>query len=70
MTTKKGATMTVAEARALLGISPATMAKLIRQGELHAETDPLDKRYKLVKRSEVAALLARSRQAHGEEHSE
>ena len=58
---KGGATMTVAEAMRFLGVSKTKMAKLIAEGALHATTDPLDKRYKLVQRAEVEALKAQSR---------
>jgi hypothetical protein len=36
------------------------MAALIASGDLHTQPDPLDKRIKLIRRSEVDALLARS----------
>lgn len=60
MTAKKGATMTVAEAQRALGVSKAKMARLLSEGALHATPDPLDKRFKLIPRAEVEALLARS----------
>lgn len=64
MTAKKGGdTMTVAEAQRELGVSKVKMARLLREGALHAEPDPLDKRYKLIPRTEVEALKARSRGA-------
>lgn len=56
-----GETMTVAEAQRALGVSKVKMARLIAEGALHAEPDPLDKRYKLISREEVDALKARSR---------
>lgn len=62
MTAKKGVTLTVTEAMALLHVSKAKMAKLLREGALHAVVDPLDKRYKLIQRAEVMALLARTRE--------
>ncbi len=52
--------LTVGEARALLGISNKTMARLISEGMLSTIGDPLDKRLKLVKRADVEALAARS----------
>ena len=52
--------MTVAEAREALGVSKPKMARLLQEGTLHAEPDPLDKRYKLIARAEVEALKARS----------
>lgn len=53
-------TMTVAEAQRELGVSKAKMARLIADGVLHAEPDPLDKRFKLIARADVAVLKARS----------
>jgi excisionase family DNA binding protein len=53
--------MTIAEATQYLGISNKTMARLIREGALPWQHDPLDKRSKLVKRSDVEALKARSK---------
>lgn len=52
--------MTIAEARDFLGIGNKKMAQLLKDGELAAVPDPLDKRSKLVKRSDVEALKARS----------
>ena len=52
--------MTVGEARALLAVSRAKMAKLIAAGVLHAEPDPLDKRVRFIKREEVERLAAQS----------
>ena len=53
--------MSVAAARELLGISKTTMTKLIKRGELPiVGTDPLDRRSRLVRRSDVEAILARS----------
>lgn len=52
--------MTVGEARDLLGISKPIIARLIREGELTVILDPLNRRVKLIKRSEVEALKARS----------
>jgi hypothetical protein len=60
MAAKRGDTMTVAEAQRELGVSKVKMAKLLREGALHAEADPLDKRFKLIPRAEVDALKARS----------
>jgi predicted DNA-binding transcriptional regulator AlpA len=44
------------EAQRLLGVSHATMARLIREGTLRHFPNPLDRRVKLVSRSEVLAL--------------
>lgn len=60
---KGGDTMTVKEAQELLGVSKAKMARLIAAGTLHAATDPLDSRYKLIPRAEVEALKAQSQRS-------
>jgi excisionase family DNA binding protein len=52
--------MTVAEAVEYLGIGNKKMAKLLKEGTLSWQPDPLDGRSKLVKRSDVDALMARS----------
>ena len=52
--------MTVTEARRLLRVSKGKMAKLIREGNLPNEDDPLDERVKLVKRSDAEALMKRN----------
>jgi hypothetical protein len=44
------------EARAILGISAHTMAKLLRNRKLVVYQDPLDERKKLVSRAEVLSL--------------
>ncbi len=46
----------VAEARKLLGVSPIKMAELLRSGHIRHFPYLLDKRVKLVSRSEVMAL--------------
>jgi predicted DNA-binding transcriptional regulator AlpA len=46
----------VAEARKLLGVSRIKIAELIRDGYIRHFPYPLDKRVKLVSRSEVLAL--------------
>lgn len=66
MTATREDTMTVAEAQRELGVSKSKMARLIADGVLHAEPDPLDKRYKLVARVEVEALKARSIRGEGD----
>lgn len=48
------------DARKLLGVSPIKMAELIRTGTLAHWPDPLDKRVKLVSKSEVERLKASS----------
>lgn len=57
---KRGTTMTIAEAQQMLKVSKAKIARLIKAGDLPATEDPLDKRFKLVERADVEALLARS----------
>ena len=52
--------VTIAEARAILGVSKPRMAELLREGALIAEENPLDKRSKLVKRADVEALARRA----------
>ena len=51
--------LTVTQAREELGLTKPVMARLIRDGVLHAEPHPFDKRMKIVRRSEVEALKAR-----------
>ena len=53
--------MTATEARILLGISKAKMAQLIRDKVLPTEESLLNKRVKLVRRTDVEALAARPR---------
>jgi hypothetical protein len=48
--------ITTTEARKLLGISSATMTKLIRNAVVVTYSDPLDSRVKLVSRAAVLAL--------------
>ncbi len=52
--------MTVGEAREYLRVSRAKMTKLIKDGVLPSEPDPLDGRIRLVKRADVEALAERS----------
>lgn len=51
--------ITVAEARDLLGVSKRKIAQLIDEGVLPAEPNVLDKRSKVVKRSDVEELKKR-----------
>lgn len=51
--------MTVAEARDYLGVSKKKIAELIEEGVLPSESNPLDKRSKLVLRSAVEELKAK-----------
>ncbi len=52
--------MTVGEAREYLGVGNKKIAKMLKDGTLPSQPDPLDQRSKLVKRSDVEALKARS----------
>jgi excisionase family DNA binding protein len=52
--------LSVAEAMEYLGIGNKKMAKLLKEGALPWQLDPLDGRSKLVKRSDADALMARS----------
>lgn len=49
----------VSEARKLISVSRIKMAELIRDGHLRHFSYPIDRRVKLVSRSEVLALKAR-----------
>jgi excisionase family DNA binding protein len=51
--------LTVAEAQEELGVNRRTIAALIRRGDLPAEPNPFDRRSKLVKRADLAALKAK-----------
>ena len=53
--------ISVTAARQMLEISKTTMTRLLQRGELPVVgTDPLDRRSRLVRRSDVLAILARS----------
>jgi Helix-turn-helix domain len=52
--------MTAAEAADYLGVGNKKMARMLKEGTLPWQPDPLDERFKLVKRSDVEALAARS----------
>ena len=56
-----GEYMTAGEAREYLGVSKPKMAQLLRDGVLHAEIDPLNRHYKWIRRTEVAALKAQQK---------
>jgi hypothetical protein len=49
--------ITLTVARSLLGVSRTKIWRLVREGTLMVYSNPLDKREKLVKRSQVEALL-------------
>jgi hypothetical protein len=51
------------EARKILGVSPNKMSKLVTDGTLHYELDPLDQRVKLVFLKDVEKLKRQSRKA-------
>lgn len=47
----------VTEAQKMLGVSKKKMASLLSEGTLSYETDPLDKRVKLVKLIDIERLM-------------
>lgn len=51
--------ITVAEARDILGVSDPKIARIIREGKLAAEENPVDKRSKIIRRAEVLALATK-----------
>jgi hypothetical protein len=53
----------LSEARKILGVSPNKMSKLVTDGTLRFELDPLDRRVKLVLLREVEKLRQFSRRA-------
>ena len=53
----------LSEARKILRVSPNKMSKLVTEGTLHFELDPLDRRVKLVLLKEVEKLRQFSRRA-------
>jgi predicted DNA-binding transcriptional regulator AlpA len=55
--------ITTKEARALLGVSPLTMARILRDGTLRHFPNPIDKRQKLVSKGEVLALKPKRAEA-------
>ena len=55
--------ITVTEARRLLGISANKMSALIGSGTLPYEQDPLDRRFKLVRRVDVEGLMRKRNQS-------
>lgn len=52
--------ISVAEARELLRVSKPRMAKLLAEGTLAWEPNPVDRRSKLVKRADVQALARKA----------
>ena len=59
--TDPSALINLTEARKILGVSPNKMSKLVTDGTLHYEIDPLDQRVKLVPRADVEKLKLHSR---------
>lgn len=51
--------MKISQAAKFLGISFSTMSNMVGSGKIHYETDVLDRRVKLVKRSDLEELLQR-----------
>ena len=51
--------MQLSLAAKFLGISPSTLSNMINSGKIKYESDPLDNRVKLVKRSDLEAILRR-----------
>ncbi len=49
--------ITLAEARALLGISKVTMARLVKEGRFTIYENPRDRRQKLVEEAAVRAAV-------------
>lgn len=57
----KSTMVTMSEAAQLLGVSNTTIWRLVREGVLTAQRDPLDRRSKLIGRADLERLLAGSR---------
>jgi hypothetical protein len=57
---QRAAKLTAGEAQKFLGCSPAKMTMLLLSGQLAYERDPLDRRAKLIKRTDLEALLRQS----------
>lgn len=57
---EKADLITLTVARNILGVSRTKIWRLVREGTLRAYANPLDKREKLVQRSQVEALLTNS----------
>lgn len=53
--------VTMREAAALLGVSTSKMWRLVRDGELSTEANPVDRREKLVRRADLERLRRRHR---------
>lgn len=61
ISTDPSSMINLTEARKILGVSPNKMSKLVTDGTLHYEMDPLDQRVKLVPRADVERLKQYSR---------
>jgi hypothetical protein len=59
MTEKKQPWITGEEARKILDVAPATFARLVREGVLKYEVNPLDNRQKLFDKQAVIELRDR-----------
>lgn len=51
--------VSVAEARDMLGVSEPKIARMIKEGLLKADPNPVDKRGKIIRRADVEALAAK-----------
>lgn len=49
--------MKLSQAAKFLGISPSTLSNLVGSGKIAVEDDPLDRRVKLVKRTDLEEIL-------------
>ncbi len=54
--------MKLSEARKFLGVSASKMTTLVGSGRIAVEDDPLDRRVRLVRRSDLEKLLRRRTQ--------
>lgn len=61
--------MTMTEAAAYLGISTATISRIVKRGEISYSVDPLDRRRKLVLVADVKRLKEQSLLAWEEDGS-
>lgn len=59
--------LTLGEAVAYVGISRATLWRMIQRGELHTKVNVLDRRQRLVPKEELDRLLAEGRRKTHEE---
>ena len=55
--------MKLSEARKFLGVSVSKMTNLVGSGRIAVEDDPLDRRVRLVRRSDLEKLLRKRTQA-------